>query len=171
MIKSSKYLLLVFVLTFNALFSFANPTNEKLRHFVLSAGVFKANSEEVSYSYSSSGVESGTPVPVIVPGFTVGYELNKTFEFSGYIAYSNMGHRLLLVENSDGMYVLIDSEGVVRLASNDKNFTLGSNTVFYGVSLKCNFLPIITGQENLRFSLYAISNFGLISAKWKALIG
>lgn len=171
MFRLLKIFTVVLSLTILALTTFANSALDKTRRFVLSVGVYQANSENVSYSYNPTGNESETLLPIAVANIKIGCEVAKNFEIGGYVAYSNMGHRVPLVKNTDGMYVLIDSEGVIRISSNTNNFLLSSNTFFYGLTAKYNLLPVLTGKDNLRFSLNATSKAGFVSAKWEELEG
>ena len=82
-----------------------------------------------------------------------------------------MGHKVPLVEDSNGMFVLIDSEGIQRLSSNHDNYLLGSKTLFYGIEVNYDLLYLITNRKNLRFSFNICPKVGLVSAKWNELVG
>jgi hypothetical protein len=167
---NSRLIIVLLSLTLSTAITFANVA-DTTRRITVRLGVYQVISEEVSYNYSSSGNETETPLPIAVANIKIGCEVAKNFEIGGYVAYSNMGHRVPLVKNSDGMYVLIDSEGVIRISSNTNNFLLSSNTLFYGLTAKYNLLPVLTGKDNLRFSLNATSKAGFVSAKWEELEG
>jgi len=171
MIKYSK-LIVTILLTFFSLVSFAIKP-DSTRRLSVSLGVYLVNSEEFSYGYTSEGnlIEIPDPLPTAVANIKINYQVLNNFEVGGYLAYSNMGHKVPLVENSEGMYVLVDSEGVTRISSNRNNELLGSNTLFYGLSAKYDLLPVLTGKNNLRFNLYVSSKLGLVSARWSEFSG
>ena len=170
MIKLLKLIPAVIAITLNTAITFAN-TPDSTKRITFSLGVYQVTSEEVSYRSTATGSTVESPLPTAVANIKISYEVVNNLDIGGYIAYSNMGHRVPLVKNSDGMYVLIDSEGVVRISSSSNNFLQSSNTFFYGLTTKYNLLPVLTGKDNLRFSLYATSKVGLVSAKWQELEG
>lgn len=166
MIKLLKLIPAVITITLNAALSFANMP-DRTNRITFSLGVYQVTSEEVSNKSTATGSTVESPIPTAVANIKISYEVVNNLDIGGYFAYSNMGHKVPLVKNSDGIYVLIDSEGVVRISSSSNNFLLSSNTLFYGLTTKYNLLPVLTGKDNLRFSLYATSKVGLVSAKWQ----
>lgn len=156
-------LLGIIFISIRSLASYSDST----KLFSLSIGTYLVNSESVTYDIYDNEYIDEIPIPVL----KLEYKISNNLSLEAYIAYTNMGHRVPLVENSNGMFVLIDSEGVQRLSSNHNNYLLSSNTVFYGMSVKYDLLALITGKNNLRFNFIIYPKIGLVSAKWNELIG
>jgi hypothetical protein len=150
MIKHSGLLLILVILTLSSSISTAN-TPDSTRRLTLSLGVYQVTSEEVSYRSTAAGGFVESPLPTAVANIKISYEAVNNLDIGGYLAYSNMNHRVPSVDSND--------------------YYFSSNTLFYGLLAQYDVLPILTGKNNLRFSLKATAKMGMVSAKWSELEG
>jgi hypothetical protein len=124
--------------------SFASDNKNLNRKVTISLGIYEVIDERPGVGFNPDGTEYSIPLPIGALSFKASYNVYKSFDIGGYIAYSVMSHK----------------------ASQEREIYMRSKTILYGINLKYDILPIITGKDNLRFKLMASSKIGLVSARW-----
>lgn len=137
----------------------------KTRRISIDLGFFVTTRESVAFGHSPGESFGINPIGIL----RVNYLLIENLEIGGYFARTAMMHRIPLVQNSEGMYVFVDREGVERISAKSDNCELTGNALFYGIMARYDLLPMLTGKNNLRFKLYANTELGLVSMRWREL--
>ncbi len=120
----------------------SNP--EKKRRVSITLGVYEVAAEKKGSQTLADGTLAETSLPEAAPVIKVDYEFLSNFKVGTYLAYSTMLHK---AKPTGGLY-------------------LTSNTLFYGLAIRYDLLPLITGKDNLRFKFSSHAKVGVVSAKW-----
>lgn len=120
----------------------SNP--ESNRRVSITLGVYEVTAEKRGSQTLADGNVAETSLPEAAPVIKVNFDVLSNLQVGTYLAYSTMPHKGI---PTGGVY-------------------LTSNTLFYGLAIRYDLLPLITGKDNLRFKFSTHAKVGVVSAKW-----